>query len=182
MVWSEELLLLDIDWHIFSQILHIFIWTWIIPYVRSVNMKPRRLFSQNDSTTKCGFTSASPYWNWSQGLYLCLWPTDASDVYGSSFFAGNSSTSGLGGWGDPTNDYQVPSGAFSNLHLSYPSTTVRRNFALQRWFAIVPHSRLMYFSRRTRRKNWLTDFKGISRLFHSISSPLMFVMSFFRVR
>jgi tyrosinase len=42
---------------------------------------------------------------------------------------------GLGGWGDPKNDYRVPDGAFSSsssFHLSYPSPhTIRRNFTLQ---------------------------------------------------
>jgi tyrosinase len=39
---------------------------------------------------------------------------------------------GLGGWGDPQNDYRVPDGAFSSFHLSYPSPhTVRRNFTLR---------------------------------------------------
>jgi hypothetical protein len=39
--------------------------------------------------------------------------------------------SGLGGWGDPNNDFIVPDGAFSNFHISYPSPhTIRRNFSL----------------------------------------------------
>ncbi|KAJ7613749.1 Di-copper centre-containing protein [Mycena polygramma] len=42
---------------------------------------------------------------------------------------------GLGGWGDPNNDYRVPDGAFSSsssFQLSYPSPhTIRRNFTLQ---------------------------------------------------
>ncbi len=40
--------------------------------------------------------------------------------------------SGLGGWGDPNADYDVPDGGFSGLHLSYPSPhTLRRNFTLR---------------------------------------------------
>lgn len=58
--------------------------------------------------------------------------TDAADVYGSTLFQDNSSTSGLGGWGDPSNDFQVPAGGFSDFKLSYPSPhTLRRNFTLQ---------------------------------------------------
>ncbi|KAK7030253.1 hypothetical protein VNI00_014270 [Paramarasmius palmivorus] len=46
--------------------------------------------------------------------------------------------SGLGGWGDPTNDFQVPDGGFSSSKLTYPSFhTVRRNFTLQP-FGIFP--------------------------------------------
>jgi len=85
--------------------------------------------------TKCGFTGASPYWNWSE---------DAANFYGSSFFADNSSTSGLGGWGDPARDYQVPSGGFSNFHVSYPSPhIIRRNFTLQPWTDIPSISNLL---------------------------------------
>jgi tyrosinase len=87
-------------------------------------------FVETALRTKCSFTGTSPYWDWSQ---------DAADVYGSSFFSDDSPTSGLGGWGDPTRDYQVPSGAFSNLHLSYPSPHIlRRNFTLQPWITIAP--------------------------------------------
>ena len=58
--------------------------------------------------------------------------SDAANFYGSTLFADFSSTSGLGGWGDPAHDFEVPSGGFSNLHLSYPSAhTLRRNFTLQ---------------------------------------------------
>lgn len=47
-------------------------------------------------------------------------------------FADNSSTSGLGGWGDPSKDFVVPEGGFSHFHLSYPSPHIlRRNFTLQ---------------------------------------------------
>jgi len=53
-------------------------------------------------------------------------------VHGSTLFADSDPTSGLGGWGDPSRDYEVPTGGFANIHLSYPSThTLRRNFTLQ---------------------------------------------------
>ena len=39
--------------------------------------------------------------------------------------------SGLGGWGDPNNDFRVPDGGFHKMPLSYPVPhTVRRNFTL----------------------------------------------------
>jgi len=59
--------------------------------------------------------------------------TDAPDVYNSPLFTlDRDSASGLGGWGDPSNDFQVPTGGFSDFHLSYPSShIVRRNFTLQ---------------------------------------------------
>jgi tyrosinase len=57
---------------------------------------------------------------------------DAADLYGSSFFADNDPKSGLGGWGDPSRDFEVPSGGLSKFHLSYPSAhTLRRNFTLR---------------------------------------------------
>jgi tyrosinase len=38
--------------------------------------------------------------------------------------------SGLGGWGDPNDDFTVPDGGFNKLLLSYPSPhTVRRQFS-----------------------------------------------------
>ncbi|KAK7030251.1 hypothetical protein VNI00_014268 [Paramarasmius palmivorus] len=78
---------------------------------------------------KCGFTGVSPYWDWS---------LDAHDVYGSSLFKDSDPKSGLGGWGDPSNDFQVPDGGFSSFKLSYPSFhTVRRNFTLQP-FVVFP--------------------------------------------
>ncbi|KAF8495782.1 Di-copper centre-containing protein [Russula emetica] len=72
--------------------------------------------------TKCGYTGASPYWDWT---------IDAPDFYESSFWKDSDPKSGLGGWGDPNADYQVPDGGFHTLPLSYPSPhTVRRNFTL----------------------------------------------------
>jgi tyrosinase len=57
---------------------------------------------------------------------------DAPNFFESSFWQDFDSSSGLGGWGDPNNDYRVPNGALSNMTLTYPSShTVRRNFTLQ---------------------------------------------------
>jgi len=73
--------------------------------------------------SKCGFAGSAPYWNWSM---------DAADLYGSTFFADDDPHSGLGGWGDPSHDFQVPTGGFSDFHVSYPSPhTLRRNFTLR---------------------------------------------------
>jgi tyrosinase len=56
---------------------------------------------------------------------------DAPDFYESSFWKDPDPVSGLGGWGHPNADFEVPDGGFHNLHLSYPSYhTVRRNFSL----------------------------------------------------
>nr|GAT58369.1 di-copper centre-containing protein [Mycena chlorophos] len=75
---------------------------------------------------KCGFTGTSPYWNWVE---------DSKDVFDSPFFKDYDPESGLGGWGDPENDFSVPNGGFSNtssFKLVYPSPhTLRRNFTLQ---------------------------------------------------
>ena len=58
--------------------------------------------------------------------------SDAPDLYGSTFFKDQNPESGLGGWGDPAHDFEVPTGGFSNFHLSYPSSHIlRRNFTLQ---------------------------------------------------
>ncbi|KAH9974195.1 hypothetical protein BJV77DRAFT_968416 [Russula vinacea] len=77
---------------------------------------------ENSLKDKCGYTGVSPYWNWT---------IDAPDFYESSWWKDSDPVSGLGGWGDPNNDYAVPDGGFSNFHISYPSPhTVRRNFTL----------------------------------------------------
>ncbi|KAJ7691048.1 Di-copper centre-containing protein [Mycena rosella] len=80
---------------------------------------------ENALKTKCGFRGASPYWDWVK---------DSADVHDSPIFDADPE-SGLGGWGDPANDFRVPNGAFSNtsdFHLTYPSPhTLRRNYTLQ---------------------------------------------------
>ena len=88
---------------------------------------------------KCGFTGVSPYWNWTIGhhppfisrVYDSDGWVDAPDFYESSFWKDSDPESGLGGWGDPNADFEVPDGGFHTLPLSYPSPhTVRRNFTL----------------------------------------------------
>ncbi|KIK69068.1 hypothetical protein GYMLUDRAFT_635011 [Collybiopsis luxurians FD-317 M1] len=85
---------------------------------------------ENALKEKCGFTGVSPYWNWA---------SDASDVYGSTMFQDSDPVSGLGGWGNLSNDARVPDGGFSDFKLSYPSYhTLRRNFTLQPYLGDDP--------------------------------------------
>jgi len=77
--------------------------------------------------SECGYKGVSPYWNWTQ---------DAANFYGSNLFKESAPKSGLGGWGNPSRDFEVPDGGFSNFKLSYPSFhTLRRNFTLQPYLA-----------------------------------------------
>ncbi|KAI0663577.1 Di-copper centre-containing protein [Cubamyces menziesii] len=81
---------------------------------------------------RCGYTGAFPYWDWT---------IDAQDVQNSPIFSESNPMSGLGGWGDPTKDFEVQDGGFRALHVAYPVPHVlRRNFTLQPFlpFAGVP--------------------------------------------
>lgn len=50
-------------------------------------------------------------------------------MYNSPFF--DNSSSGVGGWGDPNNDYQIFTGGFKDAIRAYPSPHhIRRNFSL----------------------------------------------------
>ncbi|KII86645.1 hypothetical protein PLICRDRAFT_30890 [Plicaturopsis crispa FD-325 SS-3] len=75
---------------------------------------------------KCSFTGTSPYWNWSM---------DASSFYESSMFKEADTTSGMGGWGNLSDDTQISTGGFaSGYDLSYPSFhRLRRNYTLEPW-------------------------------------------------
>jgi len=74
---------------------------------------------------KCRYRGVSPYWNWT---------IDAHDFFESSFWRESDPMSGLGGWGDPNDDYAVHDGGFRNLQLAYPVPHhVRRNFSLIPW-------------------------------------------------
>ena len=54
---------------------------------------------------------------------------DTHDFYNSDFL--DNSSSGVGGWGDPTNDYQISTGGFKDMVVAYPSPHhIRRNFTL----------------------------------------------------
>ncbi|KAL5536597.1 hypothetical protein ACEPAF_420 [Sanghuangporus sanghuang] len=74
---------------------------------------------------KCNYMGVSPYWNWS---------IDSTDVFDSDFFKDSDPTSGLGGWGDPSKDFSVTDGAFSDFMVAYPNPHIlRRNFSVQPW-------------------------------------------------
>ena len=56
---------------------------------------------------------------------------DSPDFYESSFWNDSDPNSGLGGWGDPNADYQVPDGGLHTLQLAYPLPHfIRRNFSI----------------------------------------------------
>jgi tyrosinase len=58
---------------------------------------------------------------------------DAPDFYGSSFWDSDPE-SGLGGWGNPSNDYQIQDGGLSDFMISYPIPHhIRRNFTNLVW-------------------------------------------------
>jgi len=78
-------------------------------------------FFEDSLTKKCGYKGTTPYWDWTQ---------DAHDFYNSKFFD-NSSSSGVGAWGDPANDYQIFTGGLKDIMLAYPSPHhIRRNFTI----------------------------------------------------
>ena len=55
---------------------------------------------------------------------------DVHDFYNSNIFD-NSSSSGVGAWGDPANDYQIFTGGLKDIILAYPSPHhIRRNFTV----------------------------------------------------
>ena len=59
---------------------------------------------------------------------------DAPDFFESSFWKDSDPMNGLGGWGDPNDDYTVHDGGFRNLQLAYPVPHyIRRNFTLLAW-------------------------------------------------
>lgn len=53
---------------------------------------------------------------------------DTADFYHATFFS-DSDYDGLGSWGDPKKDFQIPTGGLKDIMLAYPSPhRVRRNF------------------------------------------------------
>lgn len=77
-------------------------------------------FFEDALINKCGYKGATPYWDWT---------IDAHDMYNSPFF--DNSSCGIGGWGDPANDYQIFTGGFKDTMRSYPSPHhIRRNYTL----------------------------------------------------
>ncbi|KAG7451672.1 Di-copper centre-containing protein [Guyanagaster necrorhizus] len=75
---------------------------------------------------KCGFSGTMPYWDWTR---------DAADFQGATIFAEPDLNSGLGGWGQPEDDYLVHDGGFSyDFELAYPVPHgLRRNYTLRPW-------------------------------------------------
>jgi hypothetical protein len=62
-------------------------------------------------------------------LIMSIRHADAPDMYNSPFF--EDSPSGVGGWGDPKNDYQINTGGFKDVIRAYPSPHhIRRNYTL----------------------------------------------------
>jgi len=69
---------------------------------------------------KCGYKGTTPYWDWT---------LDEADMFNSAFF--DNSSHGVGGWGDPNNDYQIYTGGFKDVVRTYPNPHhIRRNFSI----------------------------------------------------
>jgi tyrosinase len=101
-------------------------------------------------------------------------------VEDSPFFKDFSPTSGLGGWGDPSRDFEVSKGGFSNLSLSYPSVhRLSRKFTLRPGMTIdspfITNRELMANSTFTEAevnkmvKGFKGDFKGFQTYFEGFS-------------
>ena len=61
---------------------------------------------------------------------------DTEDFYHSSIWDPDPE-SGLGGWGDPAKDYEVPDGALSDFKLSYPTPHgLWRNYTERPWIPV----------------------------------------------
>lgn len=53
---------------------------------------------------------------------------DTADFYNATIFS-DSTYDGLGGWGDPNNDFQITTGGFKDIKLAYPVPhRIRRNY------------------------------------------------------
>jgi len=77
-------------------------------------------FFEDSLIGKCGYKGVSPYWDWT---------IDAHDVFNSAFF--DNSSHGVGGWGDPNNDFQITTGGFKDAIRAYPNPHhIRRNFSV----------------------------------------------------
>ncbi|KAG8768020.1 hypothetical protein FRC12_005875, partial [Ceratobasidium sp. 428] len=68
---------------------------------------------------KCNYKGVIPYWDWSK---------DAASFNTSQMWDPNP-TSGLGGFGDPNNDYTIKDGGFKDMNLTYPAAhKIRRQY------------------------------------------------------
>ena len=60
---------------------------------------------------------------------LTFYSVDASPDFPNATIFNPSSTSGLGQWGNPANDFEISNGAFADLDLAYPvEHNIRRNY------------------------------------------------------
>ncbi|TFK70685.1 Di-copper centre-containing protein [Pluteus cervinus] len=101
---------------------HIHSTAWFFPWHRwYLNLYVRAL------NTQCGYSGNLPYWDWTQ---------DAADFEHATIWDGDSS-SGVGTWGDPNQDYQIVDGAWGlnqaqPFYINYPiHHAIRRQFTLQ---------------------------------------------------
>ncbi|KAG8754890.1 hypothetical protein FRC11_006382 [Ceratobasidium sp. 423] len=81
----------------------------------------------NALRSECGYTGVAPYWAWEK---------DAADFENSAMWD-TDSESGLGGFGDPDDDYTVKTGGL-NITLAYPiAHKLRRQYRPYPGFAGV---------------------------------------------
>ena len=81
-------------------------------------------FFEDALTKKCGYRGVQPYWDYNRvskepALIAMVFHLDAPDFYDSKFF--DNSSSGVGGWGDPENDFQITTGGLKDMVLTYPN-------------------------------------------------------------
>ena len=71
--------------------------------------------------------------------------------------------SGLGGWGDPNDDFAVVDGGLSGMHVSYPSPhVIRRNFTLRPFDFPIP-----WFSDTSKMANTSITADGVDRIINN---------------
>ena len=146
--------------------------------------------------TECNYKGTLPYWDWTKGQLIRTWPStvlmfcctfiDASANFpNATIFSDTSAETGLGGWGDPNNDYQLTDGGFSNFQLAYPAPHRLRRQYSARFPNItdpfgdgtpVPTDDLWtYFTPASRDalvNGFVADFPGFQGLFESLSVSL----------
>ncbi|KAF8761586.1 Di-copper centre-containing protein [Rhizoctonia solani] len=81
-----------------------------------------------DLTDQIHYTGLFLPWHRQITLFVKDWSQDSLSLNTSGIFSTNSVT-GLGGFGDPLNDYQITTGGFSNMTVAYPvKHRIRRQF------------------------------------------------------
>ena len=132
---------------------HADLWAYSVPFVTQIHYTglflPWHRAYINDFEAalraECNYRGAWPYWNWTLGRLARLrnsWSSvvlmfrsylvDASPNFRNATIFNDSPTSGLGGWGDPNDDYQITTGAFAHdFEVAYPVPhRIRRNYTL----------------------------------------------------